>query len=545
VTRAVAAVAIALVALGVGLRFTNLDRKVFWNDETHTALWISGYDRDDFAREAAASGGLLPVSALARYRSANPEGSVRATVAYLAKNVPQHTPLYGVEARLFAERFGDSVAALRALPALQSLLGLALIFWLCRELFPSSRAVAWVAMGLLAVSPVHLLYAQEARPYAQWTVTTILASAALLRALREGTWPAWGLYALAAALGLYSFLLFALVLAGHAAYVVALEGPRPTRGLSRFAAAATAALAAFSPWLWVLATRADVAHRSTWHVRQGIEGAYGWAHRALPLVSTAFVDLGRHTRLSGLLVAALIAASLVALCRATPRRTWALVLALVLPIPLALGAADLALGGKRLLYARYNFPAYLGALLAVAWYLGRHLDDDALATAPDAAPPPSPRRRAAAAAGALALASAGAASCFVIVQAETWWNKYGSPGSMIAPVINREPAPLVATARLSSMVPLSYHLREDAVFYLLPEGAFTDAAGAPIARRGAAFLVKPHEAAAAWCRERGYRIAKLEGGTLHVEAPAAPAPEGPAPSSASEAAPAPADPGGG
>lgn len=42
-------------------------------------------------------------------------------------------------------------------------------------------------MALIAVSPFHVLYAQEAREYSLWTVTILLSSAALLRAMRVKT----------------------------------------------------------------------------------------------------------------------------------------------------------------------------------------------------------------------------------------------------------------------------------------------------------------------------------------------------------------------
>lgn len=517
-TRVLAAVALALVALGIGLRFTNLDRKVFWKDETHTALWISGYDREAFYHEARARRGWFSVGDIERYRRVNPEGGVGATILYLAKNVPQHTPLFGVEARLYAERFGDSIAALRALPAIQSLFGFAAVFWLCRELF-RSRAVAWVTLGLLAVSPYHLVFAQEARPYAQWTVTTILASAALLRALRVGTWRAWGLYALAAALGLYSFLLFASVLAGHALYVLAVEGLRPARAVLRFAAAAALAVAAFSPWLLLVLERAEVVRRTTMHTTGSLEGETSWLSRVLRMAGPAFVDFGDRPVWLGALVAALVIAALIALVRATPRRTWALVLALLLPLPLAFGALDLVQGGKRLLIARYHVPAYLAAVLAVGWLVGRELDDEP--SEDGAAAPRAPWRPRAAAALGAALATAGVASGVTFVRADTWWTKHAPFGPELAAVVNREPMPLIVSGSLdlSMVVTLSYYLRPDTTFCFMARDGLGEESVRRIDGRGAAFVLTPPPGFTTWAERRGYAVAEVAPDAYRIARP--------------------------
>src|SRR5207248_4961479 len=94
------------------------------------------------------------------------------------------------------------------------------LYWLCRELFGCSRT-AWMAVALLAVSPFHVLYAQEAREYSLWTVAILLSSAALLRAARLQTRRTWWAYAASVALGLYSHTLFVLVAGAHGAYMAA------------------------------------------------------------------------------------------------------------------------------------------------------------------------------------------------------------------------------------------------------------------------------------------------------------------------------------
>jgi uncharacterized membrane protein len=56
------AVVIALLVVGVVLRFVNLDRKVYWYDETLTSLRIFGYTRTEL--QATFQGQVVPVAEL-------------------------------------------------------------------------------------------------------------------------------------------------------------------------------------------------------------------------------------------------------------------------------------------------------------------------------------------------------------------------------------------------------------------------------------------------------------------------------------------------
>ena len=66
------------------------------------------------------------------------------------------------------------MTAIRSLSALISLLIFPCIYWLCRELFNVPLSVPGVAIALMAISPIQLVYAQEAREYILWLVTIII-----------------------------------------------------------------------------------------------------------------------------------------------------------------------------------------------------------------------------------------------------------------------------------------------------------------------------------------------------------------------------------
>ncbi len=179
--------AIALVVLSIVLRFYNLGHKVYWIDETYTSLRISGYREAELV-ENLYNGQPFPASELQRYQYPTDQRTISDTLNSLAES-PQHPPLYFLLGRVWVKLWGHSEATLRALSATISLLIFPSLYWLCQELLglapnPASHTTTWLAIALVAVSPFHLLYAQEARQYSLWMVLILVASAALLRALR-------------------------------------------------------------------------------------------------------------------------------------------------------------------------------------------------------------------------------------------------------------------------------------------------------------------------------------------------------------------------
>ena len=85
--------------------------------------------------------------------------------------------------------FGDSEAALRGLSAVLGALTVPVLYALGRELF--GRRVALLAAGLLALSPIHLYYSQEARQYVPVLWLGALAAWLFTRALRANRWGDW------------------------------------------------------------------------------------------------------------------------------------------------------------------------------------------------------------------------------------------------------------------------------------------------------------------------------------------------------------------
>jgi uncharacterized membrane protein len=425
---------ILLILLGIFFRFFNLDRKVYWLDETFTSLRLSGYTQAELVQQTA--GENVSAEFLQRYQHLNAERGLADTFKGLALEEPQMTPLYFTLTRLWAQGFGDSVGAIRGLSALISLFAFPCLGWLCLELFQAAR-VAWMALALFAVSPLQVLYAQEARPYSLWTVMILLSSAVLLWAIRASRRPSrrpssrlsWAIYAATVALGLYTHLLFGFVMAAHAVYVIAAPASKKRSPILPYGLATAAGSLALVPWLMVLSRNVAQAAETTASLRKTTSFSFLF-HQWL--ISSSRVFIGWDLGFVNLLVVLGLLYGLYFLCANVPKQTWLFILALVAVPFLALALPDLLLEGGRSARIRYLIPSYVGMQIALA-YLFSSL----------AIRVSSNRWRQAALMG---LVSINIIACGVSAQAQIWWNKSVPRSSYYAPVsalINQAESPLV------------------------------------------------------------------------------------------------------
>ena len=335
-----------VLTAGLFFRFYNLEKKAYWYDEVGTSLYISGYTKAEV--QQIVGDREIGISELKRFQRVNHDRGLLSTITVLAVDDAQLSPGYYGLARLWAGWFDASVRGIRSLSAFASLLVFPCLYWLCRELF-QRRRVAWVALAIVAVSPFHMLYAQEARHYSLWTVTVVLSSAVLLAALRIQMKRWWALYAATVAAGLYVNSLFGLVSVAHGAYVIGNQlsqngwKPVPLSGtLIAYLAATLAGFAAFGPWIYIIVTHLSTvidqmswlsANVNPWHLI-GM-----WAHN----ISAVFLDTNQSLNsvehfdystftLYGIRVLILITAAYSVFflyCR-TARRTWLFVLGLII-----------------------------------------------------------------------------------------------------------------------------------------------------------------------------------------------------------------------
>jgi uncharacterized membrane protein len=477
---------IALLGLGIFFRFYHLDYKVFWVDETHTALRSAGY-RKAWVADRVFTAEVITVETLQQYQRPRQDQGWQRTWRTLRSSA-EHSPLYFVLARAWVELWGFSVANLRSLSAVLSLLVFPAVFWLGWELFASSL-VGWIAIGLVAISPLHLLYAQEARPYSLLTVATLLSSASLLWALRTQNRKSWIAYGATAALGFYTQLLFALATIAHGLYVLlrepAWQQGRWSAAVRAYGCAIAGGLLAFLPWLLVLLTNLGQVQSATVSLRDRVP--------LLTQVQTWVVNLSRvfgHPE-SLLLGAVLLVMSAIAfyhLCRHTSRQAWLFLVLLAAVSALPLVLPDLLGGGQRSLRIRYLIPCYLSIQIVLAYWFARQ------------AVWVKNWQQQLVRVSFMGLIVAGIAACLVSSQSEMWWNKEPAKTGYypaVANLINQANKPLVITDtalvdtiafsyRLNSHVKLqlveAQHLNRlqvptgfDAVFLLVPTPALRSA----------------------------------------------------------------------
>ncbi|MFC2023664.1 glycosyltransferase family 39 protein [Chloroflexota bacterium] len=138
-------------------------------------------------------------------------------------------PLSYLTTRLFM-LLGDSVFLLRLPAALFATLTIPLVFVLGRSFFDGQTGL--LGAFLLAIAPLHLRYAQEARMYAMLTFLSILSLYLFWRAIRSRRARWWVWFAVVAVLALYTHLFAALILGVMALFALCLL-VRP-RGRPRF-----------------------------------------------------------------------------------------------------------------------------------------------------------------------------------------------------------------------------------------------------------------------------------------------------------------------
>ncbi|MGG6263610.1 glycosyltransferase family 39 protein [Leptolyngbya sp. AN03gr2] len=430
-------VAICLVVIGILFRFTNLDLKPYWLDEAFTSFRLSGYSNAAVMQQIGNR--VIPVRELQKYQQPAPENTSFHTIEQLATQEPQLTPLYFVLLRAWTQSFGSSIATIRSLSAIFSVLAFPCLYWLCLELF-ESRQIAWMSIAVMSVSPLHLLYAKEARPTSLWLLTLLLSSALLLRALRTQTKLNWLWYGLSIAVGLYGHLFTTFVSIAHAVYVLLQERFRLSKNLISFGIASIAGWLFFVPWIWF----GLVTHHPSMAGQSLPMPLPALIRSLLRSVSLVFVDFSldeRSPRLYFLMFLAVFLSVLVFVglvlfffYRSAPKSPKQFVFAMIaVPYVLLLGS-DLAFGAARSGAARYLILAYVGIQLATAYIFTTRIADD------------SARFRKVWIGLMGFILSIGLMSCGLMTTSEFWWNKADANSErQLASIVNRSTKPIVIT----------------------------------------------------------------------------------------------------
>lgn len=445
---------IGLVILGIGVRGVGLGDRVYWVDEVATSIRVAGYTKAQVVAELH-DGQVYRPAQLQQFFDLREGTPWEQTVAALIRS-PEHTPLYFLLARSWVQVWGSSVVAIRSLSVALSAIALVLMARLANRLYGSVR-VAGVAMGLFALSPFFIAYAQEARPYSLWSVTLLWSGLHLLNAMERPTLRHWVWYGLSGLAGLYTSLLTAMVLLGQGIYVL-LQGDR--QRIQGFGLALMVMVVGFTPWVGIILSHWSLLHSNTEWMRQpmGLLPLIGiWLYSTSVLI----FDVPVTVALDGPTLAKILTSTLVVvgmalalrdLCQHTPPAVWQFVLGMTLPTPLVLMTVDLVRNSQLSTAARYLLPFHLGMILAIAFALTRSLT----ATRPS-------QRWAGASVSWLLIALCGLSYTFQLQQPPRYQKSRNLHNPAIAALINQAPAPLVVVepGHTMDLLSLSFDLKPD------------------------------------------------------------------------------------
>ncbi|MBP0014251.1 MAG: glycosyltransferase family 39 protein [Roseofilum sp. SBFL] len=484
-----------LLIVGVFFRFYNLDYKIYWLDETFTALRVSGYSAPELA-EVIPKNQILTIQDIQGYYHPSPDRPFSDVVQALENNA-EHAPLYFVILRFWREWFGSSVAVTRSLSAWISLLVFPGVYWLCLELF-KSPLTAWIAMGLLAISPFQVLYAQEARQYSLFAVVILFSSAALLKAIRlqnsssasiKQNGFSWNIYAVSIVFGLYTHLLFVLVLFSHGIYCLWLERFRWTKIVKHYIIANIMGWVAFIPWIVVIIQKlisvlqkrlntietiqnTDILQANILQSQSGKPPLSVYLESWLVNTARQFVDFGWSSatpsltmKLSLPLLLSIVVLVIYALYftqKTTDRKTFLFVITIVFIPWLILAIPDLIFGSTRSNLQRYLIPSSLGMQIAVAYLFSVQINSRKRY-------PVNPWKLI-----TLVCFMLGIVSCGLSSQSQDWWNKRPDSHSLeVTAMVNRSPNALLMTRSYTAMHlgSLSYRLDPNIKVWLIDESS--------------------------------------------------------------------------
>ncbi len=450
---------IILLVLGIFFRFANLEQKPYWGDESLTSHRIAGYTSQE-VQTALTQNKVFTIEEIQKYQQPDP---TKDLMNLIKKGL--RSPLYHLMGRSWMEALGDRVSTPRGVSAILSLLVFPCIYLLCRELFESPN-VGWMAIALTAVSPLHVIYAQEAREYSMWTVTVLLSCWALLRAMRFNTTVNWLVYGATLMLTLYTHLFSVIVFLGQSIYFL-LEKLNEQKSLlnKKNFPYLLVCVAGFGFFVLKRIVTKGLPQPPCWTGWNrsvcGISSPTPFPSLAQTWIlnlSRVFVDFNESFSYKNfwfyLPIILLSIYSLYFLYRHTTK-PWLFVYILTGSLSLFLAIPDVFFQGQGSTPIRYLIPSYLGLQIAVAFLFVTKI------TSKDQKNWQQKLWKII----TLIVISSGVASCAVYTQTNTWWNKYAEYyHSEVAKIVNQSDRALVI-APWFNMLTLSHVLNPDIMMY--------------------------------------------------------------------------------
>nr|WP_243397430.1 hypothetical protein [Crocosphaera subtropica] len=282
--------------------------------------------------------------------------------------------------------FGDSRTVIRSFSVWVSLLFFPAIYWLSWQLF-KQHIVSGISLGLIAISPFYILYAQEAREYALWTVLITLSSAALLKCIEltqsqnisiSKSYLMWIIYTLLITLSFYTSLFTLFVVIAQIAYTVLLTRFRLTKVFIFHSISLIISVILFTPWIGVFIANYERYQQITsWTKQFHFSAIYLLKYWGFN-ISRIFVDFdlkfnSNITNFVIIIYLVLVLYSLYFLIKNTPKKCWLFIMIMMVVQILCLLIPDIVVGGVRSLSPRYLIPFYIVTDVSIAYLLTNQL----------------------------------------------------------------------------------------------------------------------------------------------------------------------------
>ncbi len=458
---------VVVLVLGIIFRFINLNGKVYSQQEIYTSLRIAGYATTVPLQQQVFNGRVISKETFTKYRFRFQNNRNHTSKSLAQIEAPQYPPFYYLVARLWTWFFGNSVPAIRILSAVFSLLVFPSLYWLCRELFKVPLSLPGIAIALVAVSPIHLIFAQQAQAHVLWSVTILLSSAALLRALRlESTRQKqqfriynWGIYAATLTISFYTFILTIFVAFSHGIYIIKFAKFWENQTVKLYLLASLIAFLLFLPWLIVVLANLHPFPSSS----QFLSLIF-----LMPFLLRQFQSIFCHLNgdnnnffsLAALLLIIITTGfSINFVYRTTHEKVWFfLIVSIIIPVCFWLGLYFFC--GRRSLEPAYLLPSYFSLQIIVAYLFSTQLYNGVF------------WRRQIWQFILILVIAIEVISCVVNFQTPTWGSEYFNYGyPQIAKIINQSSHPLLISDNFNdnylNLFSLSYLLEPKVRFQLV------------------------------------------------------------------------------
>lgn len=369
---------ITTLVLGVFFRLYGLGNKIYSHDEIYTSLYAVGYRGGDVFTSLW-DGNTKTVVSLREFLKPNESIKITKVISVMAKDSPHQAPLFFILEYYWMKLIGFSPSAMRSLSAIFGLLSIPTIYWLIMELFQTAR-IAFLATAFFSISPYHILFAQDARPYSLWALITIWSSASLLHAMRKRNTRSWVVYSLTLILGVYSHQLFVLVAITHGIYFTYAHFTYNKNRYAEYLSALLFAILIYMPWLFFVVTRLQVVTRQLDVLSMEVSW-YRYIQRWVLLFSSPIIDIDLNSNVGNLvpyilrtvLLIFIVCTVLFLLRHGSQRQKLFLLLIYIITVGTFV-VLDLIFGGMRSITGRYFVPANIATVIVVSYFLANKLD---------------------------------------------------------------------------------------------------------------------------------------------------------------------------